>query len=71
VIINTPDGIAFYQLCTRRGALRLEIPGMKRRGRTAYSLCKEIYGLKGNRQKVLEQMNDLIEQAHRRKERME
>ena len=61
-IVDTPDGIAFFQMCARRGALKLEISGLKRsRGRTAYSICKEVYGLKGSRQSVLEQMNALIE----------
>ena len=66
-VIDTPEGIEFYQLCARRGALRMELVGMKRRGRTAYSLCKEIYGLKGTRERVLAQMTELIEQAHAKK----
>lgn len=68
VVINTPEGIEFVQLCARRGALRLEISGLKRRGQTAYSICKQVYGLKGNKQSVLEQMNKLIEAVHQRRE---
>jgi len=64
-VFDTPEGIAFVQLCARRGALRLELKGLKRRGRTAYSICKEVYGLKGSRERVLAQMTELIEQAHR------
>lgn len=62
-VVDTPDGIAFFQMCARRGALKLEINGLGRRGRSAYSICKEVYGLKGNRESVLKQMDLLIEQA--------
>jgi hypothetical protein len=62
-IIDTPEGIAFAQMAARKGALKLELAGMKRRGRSAYAICKEAYGLKGNRQKVYEQMCALVEKA--------
>lgn len=61
VIADTPQDIAFVQLCARRGALRLEILGMTRRGRSAYAICKEVYGLKGNRESVLAQLTNMIE----------
>lgn len=63
MIIDTPDGIAFVQLCARKGALKLEIAGMTRRGRSAYSICKSEYGLKGSRQSVLMQMEAMVEKA--------
>ena len=50
----------FFVLCARKGALKLEIAGMKRRGRTAYSIVKEAYGLKGSRQSVLDQLRTMI-----------
>lgn len=59
-IIATGSGIDVFQLLARRGALRLELAGMKRRGRSAYSICKEVYGLKGSREAVLDQMNALV-----------
>lgn len=59
-IADTPEGIAFVQLCARRGALRLEVAGMTRRGRSAYSICKSEYGLKGSKASVLEQLNAII-----------
>jgi len=62
-VIDTREGIAFAQLAARRGALRLEIAGMRRRGRSAYSICKAEYGLKGSRESVLEQMTALVEKA--------
>lgn len=68
IVINTPEGIKFAQMVARRGALSLECKGMKRRGQSAYSICKQVYGLKGNKQKVLEQMNKMIEDAHAERE---
>ncbi len=51
----------FFQLAARKGALALEIKGLKRRGRSAYSICKEVYGLKGSRQAVLDQMQKMVD----------
>lgn len=66
-LIEGDEGIQFFQMCARRGALKLELKGMTRRGRSAYSICKEVYGLKGSRQSVLEQMDALIEERIRAK----
>jgi len=44
-----------------KGALGLEVKGMKRRGRSAYSIVKEEFGLKGNKQRVLEQFTAIVE----------
>ena len=61
MIIDRPEHIELYRMITQRQALKLEIYGMKTRGRSAYSLIKEIYGLKGSKQKVLEQFTRIIE----------
>lgn len=68
MVFDTPEGIEFFQLVARRGALKMETLGMKRRGQSAYSICKEAYGLKGSRENVLSQMDAMIErkQAARR-----
>lgn len=63
VIIDSPGGIAFAQLCARKGALKLEILGLKRHGRSAYSICKTEYGLKGSRQNVLDQMQAMVDKV--------
>lgn len=62
-VIESPEGIEFVQLLARRGALALEIKGLKGRGRSAYSICKEVYGLKGSRENVLKQMDKMVEEA--------
>lgn len=58
--VITGSGIKLYKFLARKEALRLETKGMKRsRGPTAYSICKQVYGLKGTRQRVLEQMDEM------------
>lgn len=63
IVIDTPAGIAFAQLCARRGALRLEILGLRHSGGSVYALCKREYGLRGNKQSVLNQLTSMIEAA--------
>ena len=66
-VIDTPDGIKFFQMGARKGALELEMHGLKRRGQSAYSICKQVYGLKGDRLSVLTQMEFMVEGALARK----
>lgn len=61
MIIDNPNHIELYRMVVQKQALKLEIYGMKTRGRSAYSLIKEQYKLKGNKQKVLEQFTKMIE----------
>ena len=61
MIIRGKDNIAKVRLITLKHALDLEIKtGMKiSRGRSAYSIIKSEFGLKGNKQKVLSQFTEL------------
>ena len=61
MIIDKPAHIELYQMMVQKQALKLEIYGMKTRGKSAYSLIKERYKLKGSKQKVLEQFTKIIE----------
>ena len=58
----TSQDIQAWRLRTLRSALKLEILGMKRRGQSAYSILKVEFGFKGNKAKVLEQVDELIKQ---------
>ena len=60
MIIDTPNEIELFRLCTLRSALKLEILGMSRRGRSVYSIVKEELGLKGSKKRVLEQLEEVI-----------
>ena len=63
IILNKKEQILFYRLCALRGALRLEIKGMKHSsGYSAYSRLKNEYGLTGNKMSVLNQINELIKE---------
>lgn len=47
-IVDTQGGIQFAHLAALKGALRLEVLGMKRRGRSALSIAKATTGLSSN-----------------------
>lgn len=61
MMITGKENIANARLLVLRSALRLEVRGMKRRGRSVYSIVKEELGFKGSKQKVLDQLNKYIE----------
>ena len=46
VILTEPDEIRAFQDLTRLKALRLETIGLRRRGRSVLSICREVYGLR-------------------------
>lgn len=61
--ISEPEGIYYFQLLATRGALTLEILGIRAAANySAYAVIKKRFGFKGNRQKVLDQFNEYIEQ---------
>jgi len=54
-IIEGKENIEAYRLAVLEKALKLELIGLKGRGRSAYSVIKSEFGLKGNKQKVYDQ----------------
>ena len=60
-MLTQPNQIALARLMTLRSMLKLEMKGMARRGRSAYAIIKEEFALKGTRQRVLDQLTDIIE----------
>ncbi len=60
-VAYTKDNINFFRLLSLRGALKLEIIGMKRSGRSVYSIIKEEFGFKGSKRSVLADLEELIE----------
>ena len=61
MIADTPYKIDLYRLLSLRAALRLAVVGLRGRGRSAYSIAKKELGVKGNKQKVLDQVNQMIQ----------
>jgi len=59
-ILDRPDQIAMARLSALKVGLRLEIKGLTRRGRSCYSLLKDM-GYKGNRAAVLEAVSEDID----------
>jgi len=60
-MLTQPNQIALFRLMALRSMLTLEMKGMARRGRSAYAIIKDELGLKGTRQRVLEQLDAIIE----------
>ena len=63
--LTTPEQIDRFRLATLRSALKLEMKGMTRRGKSAYALLKGM-GYKGTREAVLAKLNEELdnEQHH-------
>ena len=62
--LDTPEKIQMARYLTMRSGLKLEIQGMRlTRGVSCYKLIKDTFGLKGNKQKVLDQFEDLLREA--------
>ena len=60
VVLDTPEAINAFRVLALKAALSMEIQGMKRRGRSAHSIVKEEFGFKGNKQKVLAQLEQYV-----------
>ena len=56
MITLTGEQIPKARLVALRHGLKLEILGMKKKGRSAYSIMKKEYGYKGSRKDVLSQL---------------
>lgn len=64
MILNTPTQIEMFRCKTLLRGLRLEIAGMKMsRGASCYSIIKQEFGLKGNKQKVYDQFKQLLQEG--------
>ena len=62
--LDTPEKIQMAKYLTMRSGLQLEIKGMRlTRGLSCYKMIKDRFGLKGNKQKVLDQFEDLLREA--------
>jgi len=62
-VMITGESIMHYRLLTLIQGLKSEIRGMRltSKGRTCYSIIKSEYGLKGSREKVLVQIQEIMD----------
>lgn len=64
IMVSTPEDISMFQMLALKGALKLEVAGMRRsKGPSAYSIVKKQFGFRGNKQKVLDQLVARIEEV--------
>ena len=62
--LDTPEQIQMAKYLTMRSGLKLEIQGLRlTRGVSCYKMIKDTFGLKGSKQKVLEQFEELLAEA--------
>ena len=59
-MLHEEEQIAMFRLLTLRQALKLEMLGMKRHGRSAYSIIKKELGLKGSRETVFKTLSEIL-----------
>ena len=61
MVLDKPEMIEGFRLLQLKSALKLELIGMKMwRGQSAYARIKEEFGLKGSKQKVFDQFEELL-----------
>ena len=60
-MVITGEHINVYRILALKAALKLEIKGLKRsRGPSAYKVIKNEFGFTGSKEKVLEQLEEVI-----------
>jgi hypothetical protein len=62
------NDIEYFRLCAIKAAVGLELKGMRKRGRSAYSLAKELYNLQGGRQKVHNLLSAMVREEISKRE---
>ena len=46
IVVDTPEGIHFFRLLSLRGRLRMEMRGLRGKGRSVASVVKKMFRLK-------------------------
>jgi hypothetical protein len=60
MIITDQNHILQFRMLTLRAGLRLEVKGLRRSGRSFYAIIKKEFGLKGTRESVLAQFDEML-----------
>ena len=64
IMLDTPEHIEMARYLTMWSGLKLEVKGMRlTRGVSCYKMIKDTFGLKGSKQKVLDQFETMLEDA--------
>ena len=62
-LYDKPEDILLFRRLTQKASLELEIKGLRKKGRTMYSMIKQEYNLRGSRENVLEQFGNFIKES--------
>lgn len=64
IILDKPEEIAVARLLTLRQGLKMEMIGLRLTSKapTCYSIIKKEFGFKGNKAKVLQQLENFLEE---------
>lgn len=62
IVCDTKESIEAFRLLAIKGALKLEVIGMRRRGKSVLSIVKQEFGLKGTKEKVYDQYVALLKE---------
>lgn len=55
IVCDTPETVNAFRLLALKGALKLELVGLRRRGPSALSIIKAEFGFKGTKRSVYDQ----------------
>jgi len=58
--MTDPNQILQFRMLTLRAGLRLEVKGLRRSGRSFFAIIKKEFGLKGTRESVLAQFDEML-----------
>jgi|TARA_Y100000296_G_scaffold79920_1_gene104577 hypothetical protein len=61
-LYDKPEDILLFRMLSQKASLELEIKGLRKKGRTMYSMIKQEYNLRGSRESVLEQFGNFIKE---------
>jgi hypothetical protein len=59
-VYDSPEKISMYRLKVLRSAMKLELLGMKKKGRSVFHIVREEFGFSGNRAKVFEDFSNFL-----------
>ena len=64
IMLDKPEEIAVARLLTLRQGLKMEMIGLRLTSKapTCYSIIKKEFGFKGNKAKVLQQLENFLEE---------
>jgi hypothetical protein len=65
MLIDNKHDMELYQLLCLKQRLKLEIKGIKvSRGASAYSIIKDKFKIKGNKESILKQFEDILKEKY-------